>query len=117
MANADGANRAGLQVGLYHYARPETGNSAASETASFAKTINGVKAELPHGLDLEGAASKLGQTALTRWAVEWLKEVKKITGHNVMLYTGASFVRTYCGPELGQYLSMDSSLWCSATPS
>ncbi|MDU5141048.1 MAG: GH25 family lysozyme [Paenibacillus dendritiformis] len=102
-ANADGANRAGLQVGFYHYARPETGNTAISEAVSFTKTINGVKAELPHVLDLEGAASKLGRTALTRWAVDWLKEVKKITGHNVMLYTGASFAKTYCGPELGQF--------------
>ncbi|GAV11274.1 GH25 family lysozyme [Paenibacillus sp. NAIST15-1] len=101
--NATGAEKVNLPKGFYHYARPETGNSAKSEAQSFVDSIKGFKAELPHVLDLEGAAANLGKEALTKWAVEWLEEVQKLTGHKVMLYTGASFAKTYCGTALGRY--------------
>lgn len=101
--NVTGAENVKIPKGFYHYARPETGNSAKAEAQSFVDSVEGFKAELPHVLDLEGDAARLGKEALTKWAVEWLDEVQKLTGHKVMLYTGASFAKTYCGSTLGKY--------------
>ncbi|MFL1672436.1 GH25 family lysozyme [Paenibacillus dendritiformis] len=103
--NASGSNSVGLKTGYYHYARPETGNSAQAEAKSFVEAVKSLPATLPYPyvLDIEGAASRLGKAALTKWSVEWLEEVKRLTGREVMVYTGASFARTYCGPELGRY--------------
>lgn len=101
--NAVGAPAVGLKVGFYHYARPETGNSPVQEAESFTNAIKQLPSDLPHALDLEGAASALGREDLTEWAYQWLTEVKKRTGHKVMLYTGGSFAKTYCGAKLAEF--------------
>lgn len=105
--NATGAPAVGLKVGFYHYARPETGNSPVQEAESFASAVNGLKSDLPHVLDLEDdkdhKVSALGAAFLTNWAYEWLAEVRKRTGHKVMLYTGGSFARSYCGSKLAEF--------------
>lgn len=101
--NAVGAPAAGLAVGFYHYCRPETGNSACEEAEHFAETVAGLPAQLPHVLDVEGAAEDLGSAALTAWCVEWLETVERLTGHRCMIYTGASFARSYLGVELYQW--------------
>ncbi len=100
--NAGSAPAAGLKVGYYHYARPETGNSAAAEAESFLAAVKDTPSDLPHVLDLEGDASKLGASKLTAWALEWLDSVGQ-SDHRVMLYTGAAFARSYCGAALGKY--------------
>lgn len=109
--NAMGASAVGLAVGFYHYARPEN-NSPAVEVDNFLSTVNGIKCQLPYVLDLEGEAmaNKVGggkptvaRQKLTAWALEWMRLVKKKTGHDVMLYTGASFARSYCGAELREF--------------
>ncbi|QHW30325.1 glycoside hydrolase [Paenibacillus rhizovicinus] len=101
-ANAAGAVKAGLPVGYYHYARPEL-NSAAQEAAHFADKVKGMKADFPHALDVEGKASRLGGAALTAWCVAWLKAVEQLTSHPVMIYTGASFAKSYLGKSLEQW--------------
>ncbi|MBB3112533.1 lysozyme [Paenibacillus phyllosphaerae] len=100
--NVTGAKAADVKVGFYHYAHPER-NNAAAEAAHFISTINGYEADFPHVLDVEGDASAIGAAALTDWVDAWLKEVRKQTGHPVMIYSGASFARSYLGKELGDY--------------
>lgn len=100
--NVAGAAVNGIKVGFYHYAHPEL-NSAEKEAATFAKTVAGKHADFPHVLDVEGAASKLGAAALTAWCVTWLNEVKHLTGRPTMIYTGASFAKTYLGADLGKW--------------
>jgi lysozyme len=100
--NAAGAAGASVPVGYYHYARPEN-NEVMKEVENFISAIKGQPAQLPHVLDLEGDASKLSKPDLTKWALTWMREVKKRTGHTVMLYTGAYFARDEVGPELGEF--------------
>lgn len=101
-ANVAGALGCGIKTGFYHYAHPEL-NAAVTEAAFFAKTVAGKHADFPHVLDVEGAASKLGAAALTAWCVAWLNEVERLTGHPAMVYTGASFARSYLGADLAKW--------------
>jgi lysozyme len=101
--NAEGAAAAGIKVGYYHYARPETGNTALAEVSSFLAAIDGLPVSLPLVLDVEDKASQLGAAKLTDWAYTWLTEVQIRSGHRVMLYTGASFARSYLGSKLAEF--------------
>lgn len=99
---ATGAVLAGLKVGYYHYARPEN-NSPEDEAVNFYKTVKGFKADFPYVLDVEGEAADLGHDKLTEWCMLWLKEVERLSSHPVMIYTGASFAKTYLGKELSKW--------------
>ncbi|QHW32974.1 glycoside hydrolase [Paenibacillus rhizovicinus] len=100
--NAVNAPAAGLRVGFYHYSHPEK-NDAKSEAAYFASVVAGRKADFPHVLDVEGQASQVPSDKLTDWCVQWLKEVTRLTGHDTMVYTGASFAKSYLGKSLGAW--------------
>ncbi|WP_103110498.1 GH25 family lysozyme [Brevibacillus reuszeri] len=101
--NVQGALAAGVKVGFYHYCRPETGNTAEKEAESFLAAVAGLQATLPHVLDAEGDAAKIGATKLTDWCHSWLETVEKRSGHSVMVYTGASFAKTYLGAKLAKW--------------
>lgn len=93
--NASGAIAAGIPIAFYHYARPDRGNTPEVEAAHFAKHIKPFKTTFPNVLDVEGDAAALGAAKLTDWCVKFLKELQRLTGRDVMLYTGASFARSY----------------------
>lgn len=100
--NAKGALEAGLKVGYYHYSHPEQ-YDALSEATYFASVIASYKTDFPHVLDVEGNASSVPSSKLTDWCAQWLTAVKQQTGQDTMLYTGASFAKTYLGKSLGQW--------------
>lgn len=102
-ANVQGALAAGLKVGFYHYCRPETGNTAVKEAESFLTAVAGLSAVLPHVLDVEGEAANCGATKLTDWCYNWLDTVEQRSGHRAMVYTGASFAKTYLGTKLSKW--------------
>lgn len=107
-ANVQGAVASGLEVGFYHYCRPETGNTATKEAESFLAAVSGLASVLPHVLDVEGEAAKCGAAKLTDWCYNWLETVEKRSGHRAMVYTGASFAKTYLGAKLSKW-----PLWVS----
>lgn len=99
-SNAQGAHDTGLKVGFYHFAHPEK-NAPETEAANFFRNVKQYKADFPHVLDIEGeAAAGVGADKLTAWCVKWLQEVEKLTGHPAMVYTGASFAKSYLGKAL-----------------
>jgi lysozyme len=100
--NAAGANAVKIPVGYYHYAHPET-NKALDEAWAFVDVTKGQAAQLPYVLDLEGEAAKLSKSDLTAWALTFMREVERLTGASVMLYTGAYFARDEVGFELGEF--------------
>jgi len=121
-ANALAASSAGIKVGYYHYARPENNNNdAVKEARHFASTVAGYPCQWPLVLDVEGEASKLGARALTQWCAMFLTELERASGRRAMIYSGASFARTYLGKELagwplwiahyGVDKPMDNSTW------
>lgn len=102
-SNATGAAAAGLKVGFYHYAHPDL-NAPETEAANFFRNVKQYKADFPHALDVEGEASKVGAAALTTWCIKFLREVERLTGHPAMIYTGASFAKTYLGTDKAREL-------------
>lgn len=99
-SNAQGAALAGLKVGFYHYAHPEL-NDPYTEAANFYRTVKSFKADFPHVLDVEGEAA--GNKDLTAWCATWLQEVERLSGHPAMIYTGASFAKSYLGKALAKW--------------
>lgn len=72
---------AGKLLGVYHYARPDLGNSAVAEADWFVKNIQGYLREAILVLDWE--EGNLGNVA---WAKAWLDRVKEKTGIKPLIY-------------------------------
>lgn len=84
----DGAKDNGLLVGFYHFFSLST--SALSQAQYFVNAISGLSSECRLVLDLEESG---GYSAgeLSKIAVEFLSQVKKLSGLEVAIYTYASF--------------------------
>lgn len=92
--NRSGAKAAGLAVGSYHYANPDTAaNDAANEAAWFLRNATIASGDLLPVLDLE-VTNGLSPTAMTAWAQTWLGQVHAATGVRAIIYTNASFWST-----------------------
>jgi lysozyme len=96
-ANVSGARAAGLTVGSYHFANPDTAaNDAANEAAWFLLTASIASGDLIPVLDLE-VSNGLDAASLTTWAQTWLSQVYAATGVRPIIYTNANFWRTSMG--------------------
>ena len=83
------ARAAGLVVGGYHFARPES--SATAQADAFATRLGrDVASELPPVLDLESTGG-LAPADLVTWAHAFLDRLQARTGRVPMIYTGPSF--------------------------
>lgn len=93
------AHKAGVAVAHYHFAQPNA-NSAVAEARHFWR-----KAE-PHFrektdylvLDLE-VMHRDGPRACRKWARAFNREVRRISGHRCVLYTGRAFLEEL-GPRI-----------------
>lgn len=86
------AKKLGKKLGIYHFARPDLGNSAEAEADWFLQNIKGYIKEAILVLDWEPAK---GQIANVDWAKKWLDRVYDKTGVKPILYISASPMRTY----------------------
>lgn len=107
MANFDAAVKAGLLIGIYHYARPDLGNSPELEAEEFVRL--GVRKINPEGvvfiLDYEGSAlnSKYGD-----WALRWCRRVEELTEKKPLVYTnkaGLNYVKECAENDNGLWLA------------
>lgn len=81
------ARRVGIQLGYYHFARPDLGNSPEVEAEYFLKTINVKDGELLC-LDYE-PASNPGDAVV--WCKKWLDYVAgKLNGYKCLIYLNQS---------------------------
>lgn len=93
-ANRTGARMAGLAVGSYHFANPDTAaNDAANEAAWFLQQATIASGDLLPVLDLE-VSNGLSPAALTTWAQTWLSQVHAATGVRPIIYTTPTFWST-----------------------
>lgn len=74
------------RYGFYHYARPETGNSAAAEANWFVSIIRPHLGYAALALDWEGDALKMGSS----WALDFLNCVYTQCGYRPLLYISSS---------------------------
>jgi len=89
------ANRMGITVGAYHFARPDTesGGSVASDARAEAKHFLSVAKPQPGdllpALDLE--ATELSPADTAKWSQVWLDTVAAATGRRPIIYTSPAF--------------------------
>ena len=72
--DARDARAAGLLVGLYHFARPDLGNSPVSEALWFLSQTFHIVQDLPPVLDLEMRGQYSWQQ-LDSWGITWMQDV------------------------------------------
>jgi GH25 family lysozyme M1 (1,4-beta-N-acetylmuramidase) len=107
--NTANGTSAGVAMGAYHFAHPET--NAASAEASFFLSVAGSNIKtcyLPPALDLEDPSggpslvSSMTSTALTTWVQDWMTAVQNQTGIAPVLYTNGS-IAAYLNSSLNTY--------------
>jgi lysozyme len=92
-----GANAAGLFIGAYHFARPDTTtNDATIEADHFTSVAAPTAGDIVPVLDIEDSGG-LSTSDLTTWVQTWLDRVTSTLGTRPMIYTGPNFWRTYMG--------------------
>lgn len=80
------AKRSGKLLGVYHYARPDTGNSPEAEADYFLRNITGYIGKAILALDLECN----GWQKYSEWAKRWLNRVYEKTGVRPLFYSSGN---------------------------
>lgn len=100
-ANLTNGSAAGVTMGAYHFAHPET-NTAKAEADYFWNAIKSyytdasIQCKIPPALDLEDPPSGPALTtyftsaALTAWVQEWFDTIQKLSGVAPIIYTDGS---------------------------
>ena len=94
---------AGKLLGVYHYARPDLGNTPDEEAQFFVDNIRGYIGEAIMVLDWE-SANKWD----VNWAKRWLDKVKELTGIKPMIYMSSSVTFAY---DWSSVVAGDYGLW------
>lgn len=97
------AKNASKKLGVYHYARPDLGNSATDEADYFLKETTGYHKEAILVLDWE--AGDLGNVS---WAKAWLDRVYEKTGVKPMIYMSESPANSY---DWSSVVNGDYGVW------
>lgn len=102
--NMDAGSAAGVVQGVYHFARPDLGNTGREEAEWFLSVAGDYleSGYLRPVLDLEVRGS-MGQTALSTWVLEWMQTVESRTGVAPMLYTNLYYINNYLTNEVTAY--------------
>jgi lysozyme len=104
MRNYEGAKQEGIPLGLYHFAH--LSNVPEAEAGHFLHATQSLRADLWHVLDMEHGSldgMTCTRSQVSEWTKRWLRRVQEATGRLPMIYTGASFAKTYFEADLGAY--------------
>ena len=100
------AKSLGKKLGVYHFARPDLGNSPEAEADWFVKETLGYHKEAMLILDWES-----GNLKDTVWARKWLDRVYSKTGVKPVIYMSASVMNT---ANWGDVVAGDYGLWVAS---
>lgn len=84
--STDGRPDPNKLYGFYHYARPETGNTAEAEADYFLSLVGHHAGNAIFALDWEGNSLACS----TSWALAWMRRVYQKTGVRPVIYLSAS---------------------------
>lgn len=103
--NVADAQSHGLLFGLYHYARPENGNTPEEEAENFLEKFNRFKGKCIPCLDWEDKALTYDNNPEVRaeWALRWLNYIYYKTGVKGLLYVQKSEVKKMTKVANGGY--------------
>ena len=109
-SHVQGAQSAGLPVGAYHFAHPES-NDPTDEAKHFVAALQSCSTGLMPVIDLESPTSAgfLTGPQVVAWVQTFINYVEAQTGSKVMLYTGAWYADLFDLSGLGNI-----PLWVSA---
>lgn len=97
------AKSLGKKLGVYHFARPDLGNTAEAEADWFVKETKGYHKEAILVLDWES-----GDLTNVSWAKAWLDRVKEKTGVKPIIYMSASVMHS---ADWSSVVNADYGLW------
>ena len=97
------AKKVGKKLGVYHFARPDLGNTAIAEADYFIKETLGYHKEAILVLDWER-----GNLKNVTWAKQWLDRVYEKTGVKPLIYMSASVMRS---ADWSSVVKADYGLW------
>lgn len=103
--NMTGGGAAGMFMGPYHFARPDSAAGDAVAEASYFVSAAGPflsKGYVRPVLDLEDGAS-LGKAALSDWVRDWMDAAEAQTGVEPIIYTSADYAANYLETSLSVY--------------
>lgn len=89
----------GKLLGIYHFARPDLGNSAEDEAEYFYKVCKKYVGKAVFALDYEAKAHNYGED----WALKFLNRFYKLSGVKPMIYLSQSMVSRYSKVAKGDY--------------
>ena len=100
----DGAKENDLKIGFYHFFNPGSSPTPVEQARYFVDTISGLHADIKLVLDLEQTGG-LDNYELTNQALEFLREVKRLSKVDVAVYTYTNFAQNnlYAGIGLEDY--------------
>ncbi|WP_051540264.1 GH25 family lysozyme [Clostridium ihumii] len=96
--NYSRAKEQGLKVGFYHFFRGD----ALNEARYFVECIKNKVSDCLLALDIEVDCG-MDASKLTTECITFLKEVKRLTGKNVVVYTYTSFANSSLDSRLSKY--------------
>lgn len=102
------AKSLGRKLGVYHFARPDLGNSAEAEADYFIKETLGYHKEAILILDWEPSG---GQISNVSWAKAWLDRVYSKTGVKPVIYMSESPSNSY---DWSSVVAGDYGLWVAS---
>jgi len=103
------ANKAGLRVGAYHFARPAD-HGAVAEAAHFARRIGKPgRTDLRPVLDLETPAPNITEAALVEWARKFNRTVEADIGVTPVFYSYPAFIE-----QLHPEKAIGDGLWLAS---
>lgn len=97
------AKKLGKKLGVYHFARPDLGNTAIAEADYFIKETLGYHKEAILVLDWER-----GNLKNVTWAKQWLDRVYEKTGVKPLIYMSASVISS---ADWSSVVKADYGLW------
>ena len=89
-----------LLVGFYHFFRANIG--AKEQAKYFVQSIKGMKPDCKLALDIE-VTEGIGAAELTSMCIEFLEEVKRLSGVGVVVYTYTYFAKDNLTTSLSSY--------------
>ncbi|MFX0105897.1 MAG: lectin-like protein [Candidatus Hodarchaeota archaeon] len=101
--NMDEGTNAGLYLGPYHYANPDSYTGTA-EAAHFVSVIQQymINGYLRPALDLE-EGQNLGKTVLTNWVIDFMTYVEEHTGVEPIIYCNSYYALSFLDSRVTQY--------------
>lgn len=95
-----------VQVGAYHYARPEN-NAAKAEAKHFVDIVGKYAGHMVYALDVEGRALQMPD--IDKWSYDWMETVRDLTGVKPVIYLQKSALKKFV-----RCAASDFGLWCAS---